>query len=168
MSDDELAGEELCLDTVEVSPLLQEGELRVFDNDSAVAWVPEQKRLGRQSADHQVISPRFTLRIAGRNVMFLMMLQPARTQNRRGIVRAAFKNTQQRQVQLKCLEDLESFDGVSVQVTFTVGSEQRKVMYDFQQTVCEPMGNKNLWDIMPKRGEMLAIEVRVAAGPARW
>merc|ERR1712118_387875 len=72
-----------------------------------VMWAPGSKRLGKHSAEHQVVSGRFELNVCGQTVGYLLMIRPARTQNRKGVLRAAFKNTQQRQIQLKCLDDLE-------------------------------------------------------------
>jgi len=155
----------------ETSTPLLEGQLRVNDDGCAVEWAPDQKKLSRQSAEHQIISSRFGLRAAGREVQFMLMINPHRTQNRRGIVRAAFKNTQQRRVQLKCLEDLEALgEAAPVQVTFSVGHEQRCVTYDFKQTICEPVGSQAMWELpVPKRGEPpLVIRISFAAGPSRW
>jgi len=151
-------------------PPLQEGQLRVTSDRCGVQWAPDRKRLGRYSAEHQVLSSRFELQICGRSIVFLLMIRPSRTQNRRGVVRAAFKNTQQRQIQLKCLDELEGLPKIPVQVTFTIGTEQRQVAYDFQTPVCEPVGSQSLWDLPdPKRGEKpVVIAVTIAAGPSRW
>lgn len=149
---------------------LQEGQLRVTADRCQVQWLPETKRLGRHSAEHQIVSSRFELQICGEVVGFLLMIRPARTQNRRGTMRAAFKNTQHRQIQLKCLDDLESLPKNSVQVTFTVGLEQRRVTYDFQQPVCEPNGAQGLWELpVPRRGEKpVVIKVSISAAQSRW
>jgi hypothetical protein len=58
----------------------------------------------------------------------------------------------------------------SVQVTFTVGTEQRRVTYDFQSPVCEPAGTQGLWELpAPKRGGKPAvIKVNFSAAPSRW
>merc|ERR1712224_272385 len=132
---------------------LQEGQLRVTEDRCGVQWAPESKRLGRQSAEHQVVSSRFELQVCRQSVGFLLMIRPARTQNRRGVMRAAFKNTQQRQIQLKCLDDIDSSSKTLVHVTFTVGMEQRQVKYDFQSPVCEPLAGESLWDLPAKRGQ---------------
>jgi len=149
---------------------LQEGQLRVTEDRCGVQWCPDSKRLGRQSAEHQVVSSRFELQVCGQSVGFLLMIRPARTQNRRGVVRAAFKNTQQRQIQLKCLDDIEGLPGTSVQVTFAVGTEQRQVAYDFLSPVCEPAGGQGLWDLpAAKRGEKpVIIKVSFSVAPSRW
>eukprot|EP00746_Dinoflagellata_sp_MGD_P165533 gnl/MRDRNA2_/MRDRNA2_94860_c0_seq1.p1 gnl/MRDRNA2_/MRDRNA2_94860_c0~~gnl/MRDRNA2_/MRDRNA2_94860_c0_seq1.p1 ORF type:complete len:296 (-),score=49.72 gnl/MRDRNA2_/MRDRNA2_94860_c0_seq1:159-953(-) len=149
---------------------VQEGQLRYTKDESGVIWVPESKRFGKHSAEHQVVSSRFELNVCGQSVGFLLMIRPAKTQNRKGVLRAAFKNTQQRQIQLKCLDEVESLFKIPVQVTFTVGSEQRRLTYDFQSPICELPGGQGLWDLpAPKRGEKpIVIKVNISAAPSRW
>lgn len=149
---------------------LQENQIRVTIDHCGVQWAPESKKLGRRSAEHQIVSSRFELHVCGRSVGFLLMIRPARTQNRRGVMRAAFKNTQRRQIQLKCLDDMEGLSNTPVQVTFTVGTEQRVMTYDFQSPVCEPTGDQGLWDLdAPKGAENpVCIKVSISAAPSRW
>jgi len=149
---------------------LQEGQLQYTRNKTGVMWAPGSKRLGKHSAEHQVVSGRFELNVCGQTVGYLLMIRPARTQNRKGVLRAAFKNTQQRQIQLKCLDDLEGLTKTPVQVTFTVGTEQRRMTYDFQSPICELPGGQGLWDLpAAKRGEKpIVIKVDISAAPSRW
>lgn len=148
---------------------LQENQIRVASDHCGVEWAPGSKKLGRYSAEHQVVSSRFELHVCGRSVGFLLMIRPARTQNRRGVMRAAFKNTQKRQIQMKCLDDMEGLPNTPVQVTFTVGTEQRMMTYDFQSPVCEPTGDQGLWDLnVPKDADPVCIKVRISAAPSRW
>lgn len=168
-TDSEPALDDTSIPEDEEEPL-QEGQLRVTSDRCGVQWAPDSKRLGRHSTEHQVVSSRFELQVCGQSLGFLLMIRPARTQNRRGVVRAAFKNTQQRQIQLKCLDDLEGLQDTCVLVNFTVGTEQRCLTYDFQSPVCEPAGDSGLWTLpSPKGGEKpVVIKVSISAAPSRW
>jgi hypothetical protein len=150
--------------------LMHEGQLRHTSDKRGVIWAPESKRFGKHSAEHQVVSSRFELNVCGQNVGFLLMIRPAKTQNRKGVLRAAFKNTQQRQIQLKCVDEVEGLSKIPVQVTFAVGAEQRRLTYDFQSPICELPGSQGLWDLpSPKRGEKpIVIKVSMSAAPSRW
>lgn len=165
-------------DAFENLPVLSAGMLRVADDKCTVCWAPKSDQLSRQSAEHQVISPSFALSIAEKQVNFKLMIRPAKTQNRRGVMRAAFKNTQYRQVQLKCLDDPESLLGSSVEATFQVispsGVDQRVTSYDFQTAICEPTAGDANWEMRPpkaKSGEkplVIAVRLTSAARPVRF
>eukprot|EP00746_Dinoflagellata_sp_MGD_P087317 gnl/MRDRNA2_/MRDRNA2_34646_c0_seq1.p1 gnl/MRDRNA2_/MRDRNA2_34646_c0~~gnl/MRDRNA2_/MRDRNA2_34646_c0_seq1.p1 ORF type:complete len:866 (+),score=148.25 gnl/MRDRNA2_/MRDRNA2_34646_c0_seq1:85-2598(+) len=165
-------------DPLDNLPAVSAGALRVADDKYTVAWAPRSEQLSRQSAEHQVISPSFTFEVDGKQVNFKLMIRPSTSQNRRGVMRAAFKNTQYRQLQLKCLDDPESMAGTRVDVTFQVisahGVDQRAASFDFRSAICEPNAGENNWEMRPpkaKSGEkplVIAVRLTAAARPVRF